>query len=175
MKKLFLLLVCVLMSLTCSAQWRNYGGYGYNRPQYYNPAIQHQRMVIRQQQNIVRQQRVIQHQQMRMAMGYNYPCLRGNRYARVRGGYAYHRVYFNSGCYYYTYNDVRVITPRPRVVVFQSASVCDHNGNLLEAMNAVIPRAIANGFLVLIQDSRTGELHQVVLQPQQEPQEQQQD
>jgi hypothetical protein len=165
MKKILSIIMCVLMSLTCSAQWR-YGGYGYNRPQYYNPAIQHQRMVIRQQQNIVRQQRAIQHQQMRMAMGYNYPCLRGNRYARVRGGYAYHRVYLNNGCYFYTYNDVRVIVPRPRVVVFQSASVCDHNGNLLEAMNAVIPRAIANGFLVLIQDSRTGELHQVVLQEQ---------
>ena len=172
MKKILFIIVCALMSLACSAQWRNYGSpYGGNvyGGGYYNPAIQHQRMVIRQQQNIVRQQRAIQRQQMRMAMGYNYPCLRGNRYARVRGNYAYHRVYMNAGCYFYTYNDVRVVTPRPRVVVFQSYQVYDSKGRVLDAMTAVIPRAIANGFLVLIQDSRTGELHQVVLQ-QQEPQ-----
>ena len=164
MKKLFLLLVCALMSLACSAQWRNYGGYGYNRPQNYNPVMVQQRMVIRQQQNIMRQQRVIQHQQMRMAMGYNYPCLRGNRYARVRGNYAYHRVYMRGNFFYYTYNDVRVTTPYPKVVVFKSYQVYDSNGNILDAMNAVIPRAIANGFLVLIQDAQTGVLTQVVLQ-----------
>lgn len=161
MKKILFIIVCVLMSLTCSAQWR-YGGYGYNRPQNYNPVMVQQRMVIRQQQNIVRQQRVIQHQQMMMA--YNCPPMRGNRYAMMHGGYAYHRVYMRGNFFYYTYNDVRVTTPYPKVVVFKSYQVYDSNGNILDAMNAVIPRAIANGFLVLIQDAQTGVLTQVVLQ-----------